>query len=128
VTNVLVVAHNDPPEGNVTFDRIVDFKNSADLTLNFRWSLVTWTGADNIPVEDALKGSGLNEGGSDIFDQVTAVYGWDAAAQDWLGYFPAGVGVPGANDLTALKMGQAYWIAITGPGSVTWTIETNVDQ
>ncbi|MCC7365777.1 MAG: hypothetical protein IT303_15540 [Dehalococcoidia bacterium] len=128
ITNVLVVAHNDPPEGNVTFDRIVDFSDTATVTLNVRWSLVTWTGSDDIPVEDALKGTGLNEGGSDIFDQVTAVYGWDAAAQDWLGYFPAGVGVPGANDLTALEMGQAYWIAIKGPSSVTWTIETNVDQ
>ena len=39
---------------------------------------------------------------------------------------PAGVNVPGANDLTALKKGAAYWIAITGPSSVSWTIAASV--
>ena len=82
------------------------------------------------PSIDALKGtgtSGKNPGGNDISASVTAIYGWDAAAQQWLGFFPSGVNVPGANDLTALKTGQAYWIAITGPSSVTWTIATNVN-
>ena len=51
-----------------------------------------------------------------------------AAAQDWLGYFPTGVNVPGANDLVTLDQGAAYWIAIKGPSSVTWTIATKVDQ
>ena len=40
---------------------------------------------------------------NDIFDQVTAVYGWNQASQTWLGFFPAGVSVPGANDLTSLR-------------------------
>ncbi|MGE5596647.1 MAG: hypothetical protein ACM3S1_11510 [Hyphomicrobiales bacterium] len=127
ITNVLVIAHNDPPETNVTFDRIVDFQGSASLTLNFRWSLVTWLGANDIPVNDAISGTGANEAGNDISDQVTAIYGWNAASQDWLGYFPEGVGVPGANDLVTLETGQAYWVAIKGPDSVTWTIATNVD-
>ena len=99
-------------------------------TLSFRWSLITWAGADAIPVSDALKGtgaSGKNPGGNDISASVTAIYGWNAAAQQWLGYFPSGVNVPGANDLTSLKTGDAYWIAITGPSSVTWTIATNVN-
>ena len=52
---------------------------------------------------------------------------WDAAAQQWLGYFPSGVNVPGANDLVSLKTGSAFWIAITGPSSVTWTIASNVN-
>ncbi len=124
ILNVLVIAHND--EGDVGFDRIVDFQTTATYTLNFRWSLITWNGADNIPVADALKGVGANDAGNDIFDQVTAIYGWNADAQDWLGYFPAGVSVPGANDLVGLKRGQAYWIAIVGPASVTWTYATNV--
>ena len=85
-------------------------------------------GADNIPVSDAIGGTGANDPGNDISDQVTAVYGWDAAAQNWLGYFPSGVSVPGANNLTALKLGSAYWIAIKGPSSVTWTIATNVGR
>ena len=65
--------------------------------------------------------------GSGLLPRVTAIYGWNAAAQQWLGFFPAGVNVPGANDLTVLKTGEAYWIAITGPSSVTWTIATNIN-
>jgi len=127
VVNVLAIAHDD--EGNIGFDKVIDLTNTTSYTLNFRWSLITWAGANNIPVMDALKGtgtSGLNPGGNDISASVTAIYGWDQAAQQWLGFFPTGVNVPGANDLTALKTGQAYWIAITGPGSVTWTIASNV--
>ena len=30
------------------------------------------------------------------------------------------------NDLVSLKTGAAYWVAIKGPGPVTWTIATNV--
>ncbi|MBA4181586.1 MAG: hypothetical protein C0506_13430 [Anaerolinea sp.] len=128
VLNVLAIAADD--EGNIGFDKIIDLTNTQSYTLNFRWSLVTWAGANDIAVADALKGtgtSGKNPGGNDISASVTAVYGWDQAAQQWLGYFPTGVNVPGANDLTALKAGSAYWIAITGPGSVTWTIASNVD-
>jgi hypothetical protein len=124
ILDVLVTAHDD--EGDIVTDVIVDFSDTFDYTLSFRWSLITWVGPDNIPVADALAGTGANEEGNDITDQVTAVYGWDQAAQQWLGYFPTGVDVPGANDLTALQMGDAYWIAIVGPGSVTWTVATNV--
>jgi hypothetical protein len=128
VLNVLAVAKDD--EGNIGFDKIIDLTNTTSYTLNFRWSLITWAGADNISVNDALKGTGTggaNPGGNDISASVTAIYGWDAAAQQWLGYFPSGVNVPGANDLTTLRTGQAYWIAITGPSSVTWTIASNVN-
>jgi hypothetical protein len=124
ILNVLVVAADD--EGDIGFDVIVDFQATFSYTLSFRWSLITWVGPDNIPVADALAGTGANEDGNDITDQVTAVYGWDEAAQEWLGYFPSGVDVPGANDLTALENGEAYWIAIVGPGSVTWTVATDV--
>jgi hypothetical protein len=126
VLNVLTIAHND--EGNEGFDRIIDLTGTTTYTLNFRWSLITWAGADNIPVADALKGgaSTKNPGGNDISAQVTAVYGWNQTSQTWLGYFPSGASVPGANNLTVLNTGQAYWIAITGPGPVTWTVTTNV--
>ncbi|MBK6662571.1 MAG: hypothetical protein IPG47_07400 [Thermoflexaceae bacterium] len=126
VLDVLTVAHDD--EGDIAFDSIIDLQGTATFTLNFRWSLVTWTGADATPVADALKGTGANDAGNDISDQVTVVYGWDAPAQDWLGYFPGGVNVPGANDLTKLMSGAAYWIAIKGPGAVNWTIATDVGQ
>ncbi len=119
VTDVLVIAHDD--EGDIGFDKIVDLTNTQSYTLNFRWSLITWPGKDGIAVGDALKAN------TDITSSVTAVYGWDQAAQKWLAYFPAGVPVPGANDLTKLELGDAYWVAITGPASVTWTITTNVN-
>jgi hypothetical protein len=125
IVNFLVVAHDD--EGDIGFDRVVDLQMTATYTLNFRWSLITWNGADNIAVADALAGTGANDAGNDISGEVTAVYGWDQAAQDWLGFFPSGVSVPGANDLTNLKQGSAYWIAIKAPGPVTWTYATNVD-
>lgn len=89
------------------------------LSLNFRWSLVTWSGTDGITPGAALKGPA---GGSDITGQTSAIYGWDAGAQRWLGYFPAGASVPGANDLSSLKAGSAYWIAITNPSGLTWPV------
>ncbi|HMO54516.1 MAG TPA: hypothetical protein PJ994_08435, partial [Tepidiformaceae bacterium] len=128
IVNVLTIAHDD--EGNIGFDRVIDLTNTHSYTLNFRWSLITWVGANGIPVNAALTGTGSggqNPGGNDISASVTAIYGWNAAAQQWLGYFPSGVNVPGANDLTSLNTGQAYWIAITGPSSVTWTVASNVN-
>jgi hypothetical protein len=126
ITNVLVIAHND--EGDIGFDTIVDFQDEVEYTLNFRWSLITWMGADNIPPMDAVSGTGANAGGTDIFNQVTAIYGWEAPSQSWLAWFPDGVDIPGANDLTGLRLGHAYWIAIRGPQSITWTVVTNVSQ
>jgi hypothetical protein len=124
IVNILVRAHDD--EGDIGFDVIVDLQTTMDYTLTFRWSLITWAGADNIPVADALHGTGANEAGNDIYDSVTAVYGWNQAAQEWLAFFPSGVNVPGANDLLTLDNGAAYWIAIEAPGPVTWTIAKNV--
>ncbi len=116
VLNVLIIAYD--PEGTVTFDRIVDFNTTASYNLTFRWSLVTWTGANNMAVADALGSAAA---------QVTAVYGWKQATQEWLGWFP-GTAAPGAIDLTALTNGAAYWVAIDGdPASVLWTWTTNVN-
>jgi hypothetical protein len=124
ILNVLATAHDD--EGNIGFDRIVDFSSTASYTLTFRWSLITWAGQDGISPSDALRGT-VGEDSNDIIDQVTAVYGWNQTSQTWLAFFPAGVSVPGANDLTALENGAAYWIAIKGPDPVTWTIATDID-
>jgi len=125
ITNVLVFAHDD--EGLIGFDKIVDFNDTVEYTLNFRWSLITWMGADNIAPAAALGATGGNAGGTDILDEVTAVYGWEASSQSWLAFFPDGVDIPGANDLTGLRTGNAYWIAIKGPSSITWSVVTDVD-
>ena len=137
VTNVLVVAHDNQPEGDprtdrdtygdLVFDVVVDFQSTQTIRLNYRWSLKPWFGPDNIPVADALAGTGANSAGNDITEYVTAVYGWDGQAQKWLGYFPNGVDVPGANDLTVLENGEAYWIAINEPAGVDWVITTNAN-
>jgi len=92
---------------------------TVDVDLEFRWNLVTWLGADAIAPGQALAGAG---GGSDITSHVTAIYGWDAATQTWQAYFPDGAGVPGANNLSQLRAGQAYWVAIEGPGPVQWSV------
>ena len=92
---------------------------TVDVDLEFRWNLVTWSGEDGISAAAALTGAG---GTANITSQVTAIYGWDAATQTWQAFFPSGTGVPGANNLTALKTGTAYWVAISGPGPVRWGI------
>ena len=117
---VLVTVPSDDGAGELTFLADLERPATIDVTLNFRWSLVTWHGADTTAPASALLGAG---GTSDITGKVTAIYGWDAATQTWRAYFPAGAGVPGANDLTALRAGAAYWVAIAGPGTVTWSID-----
>jgi hypothetical protein len=114
---VLVTAPGDGG-GDIAWVADLERETSVDVTLNFRWSLVTWQGAD-----DAAPGAALvGPSGNDISDDVTAIYGWDAATQTWLGYFPAGANIPGANNLTGLEPGTAYWVAIEGPANVVWSM------
>ncbi|MGB4861224.1 MAG: hypothetical protein WBO97_02085 [Tepidiformaceae bacterium] len=92
---------------------------TTDISLNFRWSLITWTGADGVTPAAALAGATAAD---DITAKVSVIYGWDAAAQAWQAYFPSGEGIPGANNLAKLDTGKAYWVAIDGPGNVTWPV------
>jgi hypothetical protein len=108
--------------GEIAFVADLERPGTTDLTLNFRWSLITWSGADAVSPTDALKGASTSK---DITAQVSVIYGWDAAAQTWLAYFPSGAGIPGANNLPSLTTGSAYWVAVTGPGSTTWSIPAN---
>ena len=121
VTDVLVAPDNW--EGDPIFDRIVDFSTEVELDLHFRWTLITWPGEDGIAVAAALstKLAGVNPEAAPL-PVVTAIYGWNAAAQVWLAYFPSGLDVPGANDLAVLNNGQAYWVAITGPNNALWRV------
>ncbi|MFN0095723.1 MAG: hypothetical protein ACKVVT_13220 [Dehalococcoidia bacterium] len=112
---VLVTA---PADGGGTLRWVADLdtRRTATVDLSFRWSLVTWAGADGAKPGEAIANGGAAK------DAITAIYGWAAATQTWLAYFPAGATVPGANDLAALNAGSAYWVAIKGPGSVSWTL------
>lgn len=99
----------------------LDRRDTAAVKLSFRWTLMAWTGATT-STGDALSGSGAASGGTNVSNDVTAVYAWNAASQSWLAYFPGGANIPGANNLTSLETGQSYWFAIEGPGGVTWNM------
>jgi hypothetical protein len=99
----------------------LDRRDTAAVKLSFRWTLLAWTGATT-STADALSGSGAASGGTNVSNDVTAVYAWNAASQSWLAYFPGGANIPGANNLTSLETGQSYWFAIEGPGGVTWNM------
>jgi hypothetical protein len=90
--------------------------------LQSRWTLLSWWGVDGIPTADALGGGGLNGGGNDVAQSVSAVYWWNAALQEWKRYFPGQQNIPGLNDLTALQRGQAYWLSVAGNAAVNWDV------
>jgi hypothetical protein len=135
--NVLVIVHDDT--GDIGFDRLIDFsKTAADTTpaatptqaqlvaapaatarrLETGWNLFTWDGADGIAPAQALS-SGANGG---ILGRVTALYGWDPAAGRWAAFYPGSVGVPGANDLNQLNVGQPYWLVLGDGDPVMWQV------
>jgi hypothetical protein len=111
---VLVLAHTPEGDIGITADLSGAPQSASTVSLSFCWTLVTWTGADGTAPAAALTGSD---------GEVTALYGWDAPAQRWLAYFPAGASVPGANDLASLAEGSAYWVAVRGPGPAIWIME-----
>lgn len=113
---VLVTVPGDDG-GSIAFIADLERETSNNVSLAFRWSLVTWTGASGVNPGAALRGPG----GTDISGEVTAIYGWDEATQSWLAYFPGSSSVPGANNLTALESGEAYWVAV-GAGGTTWAM------
>ena len=116
---VLVSVGSSDGAGTIQFITDLERETAVILTLNFRWNLVTWQGEDGLSPDAALRGAG---GATDITSQVSAIYGWNAATQSWLAFFPSGTGIPGANNLTSLTAGSAYWTAISGPGQVHWSI------
>jgi hypothetical protein len=97
-----------------------------------KFTLITWAGVNNMPVGDALRGmeNPDNPSTNNVNNTVTAVFFHSANGAGcpsgqstcWLAYFPAGVGVPGANNLLVLLRGTAYWVAVAF--NVTWTVLT----
>lgn len=92
-------------------------------TLYFRFTLLVWTGKNNIGALAALTGqeSPDNPQTNNISALVGAVWRFNPQTQTWGGYFPGSDGVPGANDFTTLQNGTAYFFALKNAGSVTWT-------
>ncbi|MGH2634045.1 MAG: IPT/TIG domain-containing protein, partial [Tepidiformaceae bacterium] len=83
-------------------------------TLNFRWTLIIWRGADGASIAAAL--NGLT---GDITAKVSSVYMWDPTQAMWFAYFTGSDGMPGATSMTTFARGGVYWISLTQPGSVT---------
>ena len=106
-------------------------------TLNFRWSLLVWLGADGANIDAALKGqlasssvaaASVNgpeiQALTNVYSYVTALFRWHAVAQKWEASFPGRSSIPGANDFNTFTFGRAYWIAISS-GPVDWTVPAN---
>lgn len=105
-----------------------DFNNTTSrtitITLQGRFTLIGWVGADNLSVTDALRGgsSGPQGGTNDITAKVSVVWGFDSATQTFQAYFPGSANVLGANDLETLRAGRGYFVGLTNPNTpIQWT-------
>jgi hypothetical protein len=99
-------------------------------TLRFRWTLISWQGIDNIVIANALSGQGMSQVSAgqltSVAGQVTAIYRWDSVNQRWQAHFPGSGNIPGANDFNTFRHGEAYFLAIVGPGPLTWVVQRGV--
>ncbi len=93
------------------------------FTLYFRWTLIVWNGKESQDIAGALKNleSPDNSATNDVSGIVTAIFHYNNPQQKFEGWFPGSANIPGANDFSAFKKGEAYWIAISSSGSTTWT-------
>lgn len=93
-------------------------------TLYFRWTLIAWTGIDNLSVYNAVRGietGTANPNTNDVSGQVTAIWYWDGSSQSYKGFFVGFENVPGANDFTTMKRGISYWVAVAST-TTSWTV------
>jgi hypothetical protein len=90
-------------------------------TLFFRWTLLAWSGIDNISASAAVSGLETpdNPATNNVSTTILVIWFWDGSVQRYLGNFP-GSSAPGANDFTVLRRGNSYWIAVSA--QVTWTV------
>ncbi|MBE0611948.1 MAG: IPT/TIG domain-containing protein [Dehalococcoidia bacterium] len=93
-------------------------------TLYFRFTLLVWTGKNNIGALAALTGLETpdNPQTNNVSASVGAIYRFNGSTQSWEAYFPGSDGVPGANNFTTLQNGTAYFIALKGGGQISWTV------
>jgi len=120
VTNVKVTAFD--PEGTITWDVVVDFTGESEpQDLAAGWNLVVWPGAAVDPE------TGLAAGTPDLTGKVSAIYGWIAATQTWLSFFPLEDDIPAElQTLTQLNTGEAYWVYLLEAVN-DWTVPTDQD-
>jgi branched-chain amino acid transport system substrate-binding protein len=123
---VLGATYTPAEEGPGTITRVDECEttpptcDAEHLTLNGQWTLIAWPGPDGA-VGEALAG-GADGCRNDVSDAVSVVWSFDSATKTWQGYFPAAGDVPGANDLTTLTAGAAYFVGLADPSTapVVW--------
>jgi len=89
--------------------------------LVFRWTLITWVGADGASPGEALGAEGAGASGP-----IQAIYTFEAASGEWRAYFGPDVPTNAANDLLTLEFGRVYWIAIDGMDQAEWTVPMGI--
>jgi hypothetical protein len=80
--------------------------STTSIALSAGWNLISWNGSDTSAATAANA-------------SVTAIYGWNATTQTWNMWSPAGVGIPGANDLTQLETNGIYWVYSVTTGTLS---------
>lgn len=83
------------------------FASARSLSLRPGFNLVGWTGPDGTAVAEAASGLG---------GSLTALYTWDAEAQEFRTYRPDGPAI--ANTATALGRGHGVWLEVSA--DATW--------
>lgn len=86
------------------------------------WNLKGWLGPNGTDIGDAIVN---NEGpAGDLTGDVTAVWTWDNAEQEWRAFFPD-ADFPGANDFDSFDRGGSYYVAYRGDSMTEWVIPVN---
>ena len=94
-------------EGNTVIDVVIPYGLEKDVPLVTGWNFIGASGSDT-DLATAVAG---HEG------DVIAIYGYDASTATWLRYVP---GAPSmVNTLTKLTAGQAYWVDVKSPFTLT---------
>lgn len=110
---------------NTSSDNFTNTSSTATVTytLYFRFTLIVWTGPNNMNALAALRGQETpdNPLTNNVSALVGAIWRFDASTQTYKGYFPGSDNIPGANDFTTLQNGVGYFIALLNPGTVQWT-------
>ena len=80
--------------------------STTSIALSAGWNLISWSGSATSAATAANA-------------SVTAIYGWNATTQTWNMWSSAGVGIPGANDLTQLETNGIYWVYSVTTGTLS---------
>ena len=109
---------------NDNFNNTSTSGTTLTYTLYFRFTLIVWTGQNNVSALAALRGleSPDNPATNNVLALVGAIWRFDASTQTFKGYFPGSDNVPGANDFTTLQSGVGYFVALRNAGTVSWTV------